>query len=518
MKFFKAMATIGSWTMLSRLAGFLRDMLTAIIMGAGPLTDAFFVALKLPNFFRRITAEGAFSAAFVPVFSGKLAADGRQEAMGFARNAQAMMLTILLPFAALIVVAMPLVVPLIAPGFVTEDNGRYDLAVELARITFPYMVLISLVALLGGVMNAFDRFAPFAAMPLFFNLALIAALLYAAAGGETASPAHAMAWGVLAAGVMQLLWMMFQSLRAGAFVGLARPRMTPEMKKTFALMGPGILGAGIAQINLFIDMILASFLPAGAISYLYYADRLYQFPLSIIGISIGVALLPMLARAIKSENHGEGQRLFSQALSAGALLALPAAAGLAMLAAPIISALFEYGKFTAEDTLMSARALQAYALALPAFIAVKIFSAASFAAEDTKTPVRYAIIGSLVNIVFSILLLIPLGHVGIALATAIGAWVNALLLARKIVQQNPAAIWTKSETRQMLSLLMCTAAMTAVLAAALHLDAAALFPATAFGKITHMFALVFAGMAVYFSAAFFTGNMRYLKELFRKSA
>lgn len=517
MKLFKAMATISSWTLLSRIAGFVRDMLTAVVLGAGPAADAFFVALKLPNFFRRITAEGAFSAAFVPVFSGKLATEGRDEALTFARNAQAVMLLILIPFSIVMIIAMPFVIYVIAPGF-AGGNGRYDLAVELSRITFPYMVLISLVALLGGVMNAFDRFAPFAAMPLFFNLALIAALLYSMTGGNAPDAAHAMAFGVIAAGVMQLLWMIWQSLRIHAGVGIARPQFNDDMKQLFKLMGPGILGAGVAQINLFIDIVLASFLPAGAISYLYYADRLYQFPLSIIGISVGVALLPMLARAIKAEQHEEGRKLFGEALTVGTMLALPATAGLVMLAVPIISALFEHGAFTAENTLMSARALQAYALALPAFIGVKILSSASFAAEDTQTPVRYAVIGSLVNILLSIAFLKPLGHVGIALATACGAWVNAALLTRAVLHKNPAVTWTAVETRQLLSLGFCAALMAAALALLQSAGVATLFPETAFGKIAHMFALVFAGMGVYFFTVWITGNMRHFKGLLRNRA
>jgi putative peptidoglycan lipid II flippase len=517
MKLFKAMATISSWTLLSRIAGFIRDMLTAIVLGAGPLADAFFVALKLPNFFRRITAEGAFSAAFVPVFSGKLATEGKEEALKFARNTQSMMLLILIPFSILMVIAMPFVIYVIAPGF-AGGNGRYDLAVELSRITFPYMVLISLVALLGGVMNAFDRFAPFAAMPLFFNLALIGALIYTMAGGNVPSAAHAMAFGVIGAGVMQLIWMIWQCVRIGAGIGLARPQMNGDMKKLFKLMGPGILGAGVAQVNLFIDIVLASFLPAGAISYLYYADRLYQFPLSIIGISIGVALLPMLSRAIKSENHPEGRALFGEALTVGTMLALPATAGLIVLAVPIIAALFEHGAFTADNTLMSARALQAYALALPAFIAVKILSSASFAAEDTKTPVRYAIIGSSVNIALSIAFLKPLGHVGIALATACGAWVNAALLTRAVLHKNPAVTWTTAETKQLLSLAFCAGLMVVTLILLQYAGLATLFPKNVIGKITHMFALVFAGMSVYFFAVFITGNMRHFKGLLQKRA
>ena len=516
MKLLKAIATISSLTLLSRIAGFGRDMLTAIVMGAGPVSDAFFVALKLPNLFRRITAEGAFSAAFVPLFSGKLEKDGRDQAIAFARDVQAMMLAILVPFCILVVAAMPWVLHVIAPGFV-DDPVRFDLAVELSRITFPYIVLISLTALLGGVMNALDRFAPFAAMPIFFNLSLVSALIYVALGGEVETPAHALVWAVIGAGVFQLLWMVYHCLRVKVFVGAATPKMTKDIRKTFKLMGPGLIGAGVAQINIFIDMILASLLPAGAISFLYYADRLYQFPLGMIGLSVGVALLPMLARKIKAKDYEKGRLLFTQAFAAGWALAIPSAVGLVVLAEPILSALFEYGAFTAEDAAMSAKALRAYALALPAFIMIRILSSASFAAEDTKTPVRYAIIGSVVNIVFSILLLKPLGHVGIALATAGGSWVNVLLLARALTKKNKVIVWEKEQVKQLLSILFCATVMAVTLILLRNIDSSRLFSATPTGKVAYMFSLVGLGGLSYFVTIFFTGNVRYFKLIFQST-
>lgn len=425
MKLFKAMATIGGLTFLSRIAGFIRDVLTAAILGAGPVADAFFVALKLPNFFRRISAEGAFSASFVPMFSSEAEKQGKEEALKFAAEAQSMMLSIITPFTILMILVMPWVIYGIAPGF-TDDGVRYDLAVTLSRVTFPYILTMSLVALMGGVLNSFNKFAPFAIVPVLFNLCLILALVFLSPILET--PGHAMAWGVAAAGIAQLLFMIYAVRRAGLKIRIQRPRMTPRIKKLFKLMGPGIIGAGVVQINLFVDMVLASTLPTGAISYLYYADRLYQLPLSIIGIAIGTALLPMLSRSLSANRQEESSSLMSQSIEMGLMLALPAAVALFVIPAPILQVLFERGEFNNTATLASAYALMAYAVGLPAFVLIKIFSTAYFANKDTKTPVKFVMIGAVINIVLGIILIFPFAHIGIAMATAIAAWVNFTLL------------------------------------------------------------------------------------------
>ncbi len=512
MKLFKAVATIGGMTLLSRIAGFIRDMLTAVILGAGPVADAFFVALKLPNFCRRITAEGAFSAAFIPIFSGKVATDGKDEALKFARDVQAMMLMILLPFSLIVMMAMPFVIHVIAPGF-SDGDLRFELAVNLSKITFPYVVLISIVALLGGMMNSFDRFAPFASMPIFFNLALISALLYVMFGGVTPTPAHALAVGVIGAGVLQLLWMLYHAYRMKIMLKIKAPEVTLEIKKVFKLMGPSIIGSGVAQINVFIDMILASLLPMGAISYLYYADRLYQFPLAMIGISVGTALLPVLAKKIKAKKIKESKAIFAEALELGWVLSVPAAVGLALLARNIIGVLFEYGAFTVEDSLMSARALQAYALALPAFIGIKILSSASFAAENTKTPVRYAIIGSVVNIIMSLVLLVPLQHVGIALATALGAWVNLILLGISLNRHNSAVAIGAKEIRQLGTIIFCSVFMASTLILFYALWPKILMPSHKFGEFMQLITLIILGGISYFIALYLTGNKRIFKNI-----
>ncbi|MBN8522089.1 MAG: murein biosynthesis integral membrane protein MurJ [Alphaproteobacteria bacterium] len=427
MKLIKAMATVAGLTGISRIFGFIRDVVTAALMGAGPVADAFFVALKLPNLFRRITAEGAFSVSFVPIYAEKLKKEGDISADAFAGNAFAMMLLFLVPFTLLAMLAMPWVIYAIAPGF-HDGEVRYDLAVELSRITFPYLLLMSLTSLLGGVMNAHDRFAPYAAAPIFFNLCMMIGIVVFTPVLET--PGHALAWGVFAAGVVQLIWMFACMRRANISFNLRLPRFDADIKRLFILMGPGILGAGVVHINLFADLIIASWLPAGSISYLYYADRLNQLPLGMVGIAVGTALLPMLSKALAGGEKTEAHMLFNRALEISLLLALPAAVALIVAAEPIIKVLFERGEFNATNTDMTAKVLMGYALGLPAYIAIKVFSTAFWSRQDTMTPVKIAIFCTLLNIALALLLIGWLGVAGIALATGIAGWVQFILMKR----------------------------------------------------------------------------------------
>lgn len=420
MNLLKAMATVAGLTGVSRVAGFVRDVLTAAILGAGPVADAFFVALKLPNFFRRVTAEGAFSVSFVPVYSGALEVEGQKPAQDFAMNVFALMALWLGAATILMMWAMPFVIHGVAPGF--EAGGeRYQLAVELSRITFPYLLLMSLTALLGGVLNAHSKFAPFAAAPVLFNLALIAALLL---NEQFQSAGHAMAYGVLIAGGLQLVFLMLCTARYGLPLKIMRPKLDDKAKEVLKLMGPGVIGAGVMHINLFADLIIASFLETGSISYLYYADRLNQLPLGVVGIAVGTALLPMLSRAIAAEKTDEANGLYNRALEYCFLLALPAAAALAVIPDVIIQVLFERGAFGAEDTAVTAQVLMAYALGLPAYIAVKVFSTVHWARKDTVTPVKISVVATILNIVLSLALIWPLGVVGIALATGLTGWLQ----------------------------------------------------------------------------------------------
>ncbi|WP_337876938.1 murein biosynthesis integral membrane protein MurJ [Elioraea sp.] len=414
--------TVGGWTAASRVLGFLRDILIAAALGAGPAADAFFVALKLPNFFRRLFGEGAFSAAFVPLFAGALAAEGRDQARRVAEGALAVLLVSLAALTALAILFMPQAMGLLAPGF-RNDPERFALAVELARITFPYLMLICLVALFSGVLNGLDRFAAAAAAPVLFNVALIGGLVLAPV---LALPAvHGLAWGVAAAGLGQFLLLSWAVAAAGLPLRLPLPRLTPEVRLLLRRMGPGAIGAGVTQINLMVDVIIASFLPQGAIAFLYYADRVNQLPLGVLGTAVGTALLPALSRQVRAGDATAALATQNRAIEFALLLTVPAAAGLAIAAWPIVHVLFGRGAFGAEDVAATAAALAAYAVGLPGYVLAKVFAPGFFARGDTASPVKVAVGCVALNIALCLALIGPFGHVGVAMATAITGWVNA---------------------------------------------------------------------------------------------
>ena len=418
---------VSGLTALSRVAGFVRDILTASILGAGPVADAFFVALKLPNLFRRITAEGAFSVSFIPLFTQTLTQEGKAKSEEFAGQILSLMLLVLSLFTLICLMLMPWIIHLIAPGF-DDGDMRHDMATQMTRITFPYLLMMSIAALMGGILNALDRFAPFAFAPVLFNLSLIGALLCA---GLAQTAGHAMAWGVCVAGVLQIAWLGLCLRRQKFKLTPRRLSLNPKIRKVFCLMGPGVLGAGVMQINLFADMIIASMVGTGAISALYYADRLVQLPLGMVGIAVGTALLPMLARAHSEQNSTQATDLFNRALEYCLLLALPAAIGLMVIAQPLVITLFYHGAFTAQAAHMSINAITAYAFGLPAYIAIKVFATAFWARQDTKRPVLIAIIATLLNITLSLWLAIGLemGILGIAIGTACAGWVQIALFS-----------------------------------------------------------------------------------------
>ncbi len=426
MALLRSIATVGGYTMVSRVLGFARDVLVAAYLGTGPIADAFFVAFKFPNLFRRLFAEGAFNAAFVPMFAGHIATDGRASAKRFAEDTLAVLLAVLFVLVVLIEAFMPQFVALVAPGFV-GDATRFPLAVEFTRITFPYLLFISLVSLQGGVLNSIDRFAAVAATPVVMNLCLIAGLIGLVPFVATAG--HANAWGVAAAGVAQFIWLAWACAREGLALRLPWPRLTPEVRKLMRLMLPAALGSGVVQINILIDIVIASLLPTGAVSYLYYADRIYELPLAVIGIAIGTALLPLLARQVRLGEHDAAIETQNRALEIAMLLTLPAAAALIVLAEPIIAVLFQRGAFTSGAVDATAAALGAYALGLPAYVLIKVLTPCFYARHDTATPVRIAVVCVIANTVAALILMQKFAHVGIAGATAISAWLNCVLLA-----------------------------------------------------------------------------------------
>ena len=444
MSFARAIATVGSLTILSRVAGFARDIVTAALLGTGPAADAFLVALRLPNFLRRFFAEGAFGTAFIPMFAGKLETEGPAAAKVFAEQALALLLAILIPVTALAMVAMPSIVTALAPGFVDEPE-KFALSVHLSRITFPYLLMVSVVAFFGGILNAVDRFGPFAAAPIAFNLTMIAMLWIGHwVGGE---PALYLSWGVFAAGVVQIVWLGIAVLRVGWVIRLVIPRWTPAMRRLLAVMAPSAIGAGVLQINIMIDMILASLLPGGAMSYLYYADRLNQLPLSVIGIAIGTALLPTLSRHMAAGRRDEASYFFCRGLEFALVLGIPAALGLALLAEPIMVTLFQRGKFLSADATATAWALTGYAIGIPGYVVSKVLNAAFFAQENTQKPVTYAIIGTVANTTISLSLIPFLGHIGIAVATGLAAWVQVGFLIRGLKKNGAVALDSRFRER-----------------------------------------------------------------------
>lgn len=465
MKLFHAMATVSGLTLVSRVLGFVRDIALASILGAGVVSDAFFVAMKLPNFFRRMTAEGAFSVAFVPIYARLKENSGEKAAFDFANNALAGMVLVLGIFCFLGVLAMPLLVQGLAPGFAT-DGERFDLAVQFSRVTFPFLLMASMAALMGGVLNAHNRFAPFASTSIILNGSML--LFLVALTPLIGNAGMAVSWGITFSGIAQIVFLWWCARRSGIELKPIRPHYDQNIKLLLEKMGPGILAAGVVQINLFVDVILASLLPTGAISYLYYADRLNQLPLGLVGVAIATALLPMMSSALAKGDEEGSKNLFSRSLEFALVLTVPAAVALFVLAHPIISTLFENGEFTAADAWGTATVLQAYACGLVAFVLSKVFTTAFFARQDTVTPVKIGIISAVINIILCLIFMQFMGVVGIALSTAIAAWVQVGMLYHKL-RVVPGAQPDERLQKNFTPLLLAALCMGAVLSVSLFL-------------------------------------------------
>ncbi|MBN8929075.1 MAG: murein biosynthesis integral membrane protein MurJ [Rhodospirillales bacterium 69-11] len=428
----KSVMTVGGWTMASRILGFVRDMLMAALIGTGPVADAFFVANKLPNLFRRLFGEGAFNAAFVPEFAGLLTAEGPAAARQFAQEAMAVMAFWLGALTILGEIFMPQIMTVFAPGF-SADPAKFALAVDLARITFPYLMLICLAALLSGVLNGLDKFAAAAGAPVLYNLFAIAALVGLAPYVPTVG--HAAAWGVSVSGVVQLALLVWAVKRAGMPVRLPRPRLTPRMRLLLRRMAPGLVGASATQLNQAVDVIIASLLPAGTVSLLYYADRVQQLPLGVIGTAVGTAILPLLSRQVRGGEAAAAVGTLNRAIEYALFLTLPAALALAVSAFPIMLVLFGRGAFDVESARLSAQSLTAYAVGLPAVVLLKVLAPAFFARGDTSTPVRIGMITLALNFVLNLALMVPLQHIGPPLATSLAAMFNMGALAVMLIRR-----------------------------------------------------------------------------------
>ncbi len=501
-------ATIGGLTLVSRVAGFVRDMLMAQYVGAGLANDAFLIAWRLPNLFRALFAEGAFSSAFVPAFNREVGRrnGGLQSALGFADE----VLAILFPVVLILTVAMMAlagpVVWAMTGGFPDGGPEKFALAVALTRITFPYLALISLVSLLGGILNSVDRFWVNAAAPILLNLCMIAGLLFFR-GHNAFETAHTQAIAVTVSGVAQLAWLIWACDRAGTGLMIRIPRFSPRVRALLRIIWPAALGAGAVQFNLLISTSLAArFLPQGAVSYLYYADRLNQLPFALIGIGVGTAMLPGLSRQIGAGDEVGARTTMNRAIELVLVLTLPATAALMLAATPIIRALLQHGAFTAADALASGHALAAFSLGLPANILIKVLVPGFYSRADTRTPVRIALIAMAANFVLNLALIVPLAHVGLALSTAISCWVNAGLLFATLRRRGHFAADARL-IRTAGKLLLATLAMAALL---LLLDplVSPHMVGRVFERGLWLGGLMMVAAAVYFGAAIGLGAFR----------
>jgi putative peptidoglycan lipid II flippase len=427
MKLYRGFATVASITLLSRVLGFVRDVLIAAMLGTSSVADAFFVAFRVPNMFRRLFAEGAFDAAFIPLFAKRLHAEGPPAAQAFAGQALAGLTLVLVVFTVLAEIAMPWLMLLLAPGF-ASDAAKFDLAVMLARIALPYLVFMSLVALYSGMLNAFGRFAIAALAPTLLNVVLIIVLLALVAfrSGQTTA-GIALAWAITASGVLQVIVVALAAARIGMRVPIERPHLTPDMRRLMTLSAPGVIAGGMAQLTMVISTIIAT-LQDRVVSWLYYADRIFQLPLGVIGVAIGVVLLPDLSHKLRSGDHDAVLASENRALEFALLLTMPAAIALFIASGPIMCVLFERGAFTAADTQATAAMLSALALGLPAYVMIKVLHPSYFAREDTKTPMIYAGVAMASTAILSFVLFLAVGATGIAIASMLSGWINVGLL------------------------------------------------------------------------------------------
>tara|TARA_R110002072_G_scaffold101568_1_gene223667 strand:+ start:31879 stop:33501 length:1623 start_codon:yes stop_codon:yes gene_type:complete len=499
---------VGLMTMLSRVFGLIRDMIVAQYFGASASADAFFVAFKIPNFFRRLFAEGAFSQAFIPVLSEYRSQKTEKEVRQLANSVAGVLGGILFAITFLAIMGSPWLTALFAPGFLDEPS-KYELATDMLRITFPYLFLISLTAFAGAILNSYGYFAIPAFTPVLLNLVLISAAIWLTPFFET--PIIGLAWGVFIAGVLQLFFQFPFLLKMGL---LPRPRFDYKhegVKRIFVLMVPALFGVSVSQINLLLDTILASFLQTGSVSWLYYSDRLAELPLGIFGIAIATVILPSLSRQHASQSKQAFSNTIDWALRIVILMGVPAALALIILAEPLVTALFYYGELTQHDVFMSAMSLRAYALGLLAFMLIKILAPGYFSRQDMKTPVKIGIWAMTANMVFNLILIWPLQHTGLALATAISSWMNALWLLSGLIKRN---VYMRSAGWGLFSLRIILA-NGFMLALVYYMNPTTLewFAMSVWQRCGWLSALVLAGVAIYFIVLLLSGMK--LKALLR---
>ena len=504
--------------MISRVLGFVRDVLIAALLGTGPIAESFVIAFRIPNLFRRLFGEGAFNAAFVPLFAKRLESEGEEGARKFANEALAGLLFVLLIFSALAEIFMPALAYIQAPGF-ANDGEKFELTVLMSRITFPYLAFMSITAMLGGVLNSMHRFSAAAAAPIVLNTIMIAVVgwLAYAGWGNTPESGKAMVWGISVAGLAQMTLLWVATRRAGMKLRLQRPRYTPAVKRLVQLGIPGVISGGIVQINLVISTAFASF-QEGAAPWLYYADRVYQLPLGIVGVAIGIVLLPELSRQLRAGDTQAVDDSQNRALEFALLLTIPATISLMAIPHPVVQVLFERGAFNAADTTASANALTAFAIGLPAFVMIKIFSPGFFAREDTKTPMYFAGVGVTINVVLAFTLFAYFNYIGVALAVSIAAWANAALLGITLTRRG--FFKTDKRLRVNLSKILLNSLAMGVLLIAANIYLHSYFSADTalLLRVALLVAIIIAGTGTYFTACHFTNVLRLsdLKQTFRR--
>ena len=455
MTMMRGVFTVGFWTLVSRVMGFLRDVLIAGALGASPVAEAFFLAFSLPNLFRRFFAEGAFNIAFVPMFSKKLASDDGP--LSFARDALSMLALVLIVLNALAMLLMPYLVWAMASGFV--GDARFDLTVLFGRIAFPYILFISLAALISGVLNAAGRFVAAAAAPVLLNICFILALFAAQWLGWDIG--LTLAWSVPLAGIAQLAVLWVAALRAGLRLLPRWPKMTPELKRLAIIAAPAALAGGVVQVNLLVGRQIASYFE-GANAWLYYADRLYQLPLGVVGVAIGVVLLPELSRRLRIGDKVGGQEAFNRAAELSLLLTIPCTVALVVIPSALVSVLFERGAFVASDTQATALATAIYGLGLPAFVLQKLYQPVFFAREDTRSPFYFALVALVVNAVVAIGLSRYIGFTAAAYGATCAGWAMLACLWWGAQRFGPAASWDAQLRKRSVRILIASLAMGVV--------------------------------------------------------
>lgn len=508
MRLFKSVFVISFFISLSRILGFIRDIFIAKYLGAGMMADAFFAAFRLPNFFRRVFAEGAFNSAFVPIFVDKLQVHhDEQDAKNFVRNILSLLFFVVLVFVILLQIFMPLAMKLMFFGFYA-DAEKFSLLVNLSRITIIYLIFISIVSLFSGILNSMGKFAVPSSVPIILNGTLIASIFVF--GPIVPNFAYALSWGVFTAGILQLLWLGFFLYRAKMLVYPTMPKINNDVKYFFRKLLPGIIGANVMQINLLVDTMIASLI-AGAVSYLYYADRINQLPLAMIGIAINIALLPTLSKAIKSNNIDHAIKLQNLALEAALILVIPATLALTCLAHPMIEVLFQRGAFGQNETDLVSRALMFYSFGLPAFVMVKVLEPGFFARSNTKTPMKIALICLVNNVVLNLLFFKPFGYIGIVLASVCSSYLNVSLLLFNLTK-NKHFIFEEDFLVKLFKILIPAVLMAAIL---LFLNR---YFANIISPMMNLILTITIGLISYGLASYLSGALNLLKNLKSKNA